>query len=30
MKFMVPVVILMIPGAVIERIIVSRSKPPRR
>jgi hypothetical protein len=27
---MVPVVILMIPGAVIERIIVARSKPPRR
>ena len=30
MKFMVPVVILMIPGAVIERIVVARSKPPRR
>ena len=30
MKFMVPVVILMIPGAVVERIIAIRSKPPRR
>ena len=30
MKFGVPLVILMIPGAVIERIIVWRSKPPRR
>jgi len=30
MKFLVPVVILMIPGAVIERIIAIRSKPPRR
>jgi hypothetical protein len=30
MKFFVPVVILMIPGAVIERIIVLRGKPPRR
>jgi hypothetical protein len=30
MKFMVPVVILMIPGAVIERIIVSRSRNARR
>jgi hypothetical protein len=30
MKFFVPVVILMIPGAVIERIMVSRGKQARR
>ena len=30
MKFLIPVVILMIPGAMIERIIAIRSKPPRR